>query len=294
MRISTAYQFNNLELNIQQATGRLYDAQQLVSTGRRINQLSDDPAGVAHALSLKTLSATIDGYNTNLNTAKGVLGYTDNALSDINDLVGSAYQAALQGANSSTDQVARNGLANQITELQQRLVSQGNSRGPSGQYIFAGQKNDAPPYTVGPTGIVYNGDNNNVVVATDPTTTMVVSSPGDPMISDLYNKLDALKNDLIGGNTAALSGVDVQNFQDAQTQISTMRGQVGAKMQTIQNMTSQNAQRKVDLTSSISDIEDVDMSQAIIGFQQAQNAYQAALSVTGQSFKFSLMDFIAA
>lgn len=293
MRISTAYQYSNLETNVQLTAGRLYDAQQQVSTGRRLNKPSDDPAGLAKSLSLRTLRASIEGYDQNLQTAKGILGYTDESLSSMHDIANSAYQAALKGANSSTDQPARNALADQITQLQTRLVTVANSRGPSGQYLFAGQKDDTQPYTVGPSGIFYNGDNRQVVVPTDPTSTIVVSSPGEPMVSNFYTQLETLKNDLLGGNPGALSNVDVASMQAAQTQFSSLRGQVGSKLQTVADATTQNARRKDDLTGNISDIEEVDMSQAILGYQQAQNAYQAALTVAGQGFKMSLMDFIS-
>jgi flagellar hook-associated protein 3 FlgL len=293
MRISTAFQTNSLEANVQMTASRLYDAQQQVSTGRRINKLSDDPVGLAKSLSLKTVKASLAGFTSNLHTAKGVLGFTDQALQGMNDLVGTAYQAALQGANSTTDQNARNALAANITQIQARLVDLGNAQGPSGQYLFAGQKNDTPPYSVGPTGITYAGDNRSVIIPTDATSTMVVNTPGEPMISNLYNQLTALKNDLIGGSMSQLSGPDVANMQAAQTQLTAARGAIGTKIQSVDTLTSQFAQRTDELTAGISDIEEVDMSSAILKYQQAQNAYQAALTVSGQGFKLNLMNFIA-
>lgn len=292
MRISTSYQYSAYQLDIQNTTQKFFEAQQQVSTGKRINRISDDPTGMAKSLNMRTLMATYDGYSANLQTAKGILGTTDNNLSSMNDIANSAYQAALSGANSTMDQNARNALVDQISQLQSRLVTLANSRGPGGEYLFAGQKNDQPPYSVGPTGITYAGDNRSVVIPTDANSTMTVSTPGEPMISNLYNQLETLKNDLTGGNVGALSGIDVTNFQNAQKQITAERGTIGAKMQTVQTLATQFAQRKDDLTGNISDIEDVDPAAAILHYQQAQNAYQAALTVAGHGFKMSLMDFI--
>lgn len=112
------------------------------------------------------------------------------------------------------------------------------------------------------------------------------------MISDMYNRLETLKNDLTGGQVGAISGVDIANIQGSLDAISATRGDVGARMQTVQSLVSQWQTRSDDLTKNISDVEDVDMSAAMVQYQQANQAYTAALTVAGQGFRLSLMDFI--
>ena len=47
-----------------------------------------------------------------------------------------------------------------------------------------------------------------------------------------------------------------------------------------------------DFAKHISDVEEVDIDQAITQYRQAEVAYQAALQVASQGFRLSLMDFI--
>jgi flagellin-like hook-associated protein FlgL len=58
-------------------------------------------------------------------------------------------------------------------------------------------------------------------------------------------------------------------------------------------MLSDHYTRRVDeLKSGISDVEEVDLAEAIQQYQLAKNVYNAALSVASKGYDLSLMDFI--
>jgi len=292
MRISTAYKFDSLTSAIDHANENMFNAQQQVSTGKTINKPSDNPSGMADVLTMSSIQNAIKQYNTNLQAANGVLTSTDSALSQINTIANSAYTLALSGANSATDQSARNGMATQITNMQQQLVSLANSQGPSGQYIFAGQKNSAAPYAAVAGVLNYSGDLNNIQVEVGPGQTIASTTQVSGTITTMYAQLEQLKNDLTSGNVSALTGVDVGNMQTSQQAITLARGDVGSRMQTVTNLTTQNQNRSDQLTKSISSIQDVDMAKAITNYQLAQTAYQAALSTANQGFSLSLMSYL--
>src|SRR4051812_38051448 len=136
MRISTGYQFDTYSNDIRATQERMFQYQQQVSTGKQLNQPSDDPLGTSRVLSMRALRTGIGQYQANLSTAKGNLGYSESALSDANGVMQRAYQLAVSGASSSMDQTGRNGMAAEITSLQKRLVDLANSRGPNGAFLF--------------------------------------------------------------------------------------------------------------------------------------------------------------
>jgi flagellar hook-associated protein 3 FlgL len=292
MRISTAYQFDMYSNDIRVAQERLAAAGRQVSTGKRIEKASDDPLGASRMLSMKSYKAATEQYSANLNVAKGVLGYTEEALSSVYDGLKRAYTLAVQGANSPTDQEGRNAMAQEIRSIQDRLVQQSNTRGPSGQYIFAGQKNGTVPYTVSGNTLAFSGDTKAVLVEASPQETMQVNTVAEPMMTDIYNKLETLRNNLLGGNVGAISGVGINDMQAAMQSVSAERGQVGAKLRKVQDYSDQYTRRVDDLTQGISDIEEVDISEAIMKYQAAQSTYQGALTVASKGFQLSLMDFI--
>jgi len=292
MRISSSYKYDTYQYNLQHAEQRLVEISQQLSTGKRINQPSDDPVGTWQSITLQSLKDGIQQYMGNLNTAKGSLGFVDNTASSLNDLMNQAYQIAVQGASSTTDQTGRNAMASQITSLQTELIGLANTQGTNGAYIFAGQKTDTKPYTLTGSVLTFNGDTNPINVESGPGQTIQVSAAGEPMITTMYNTLQTLKNDLTSGQVGAISGVDIANVQASLATVSSLRGDVGARMQTVANLTTQYQVHSDNLTKSISDLEDVDMASAAVQYQQASQAYTAALTVVGQGSSLSLLDYI--
>jgi len=292
MRISTNYQFSTYQYNLQIADQNLVNISDQLSSGKKINEPSDDPVGFGQAISMQSLQAGIQQYVSNLNTANGSLGTADNTLSSMSTQMNQAYSLAVEGASSTMDQTSLNAIVSQISQIQSQIVNLANTQGPDGSYLFAGQKTSTEPYTVQGNTLVFNGDTNTINAEIGPGQTLQSNVLGEPMITTMYNNLETLKNDLSGGNTGAISDVDIANIQSSLSTISATRGQVGAKMQTISSLTSQYQVQSDNLTKNISNIEDVDMASAAVQYQEASQAYSAALSVVGQGSTLSLLDFI--
>jgi flagellar hook-associated protein 3 FlgL len=292
MRISTAFQYNQYTSEISTAQQNLYTDQQQVETGKKINQPSDDPVGTSAVLTLTALQSAQTQYSANLNTATGWLGDTDNALSSASNITQSAYSLALQGANDTTTQQQRQSMASQISQYEASLVNLGNSKGPSGAYLFAGQKTTTQPFAIAGSTLTYSGDTNPVTIEASASQTMNVNTTGSPIFTNLYNSLESLRQNLLNNNQSAISNTDVASIQSSLDAITTERGNVGAKMDTVNSMTADNTRRSTDLTTQISNYQNADMAQAITNYQLANTAYQAALTVTSQGFGLSLANFI--
>lgn len=305
MRISTAYQYDSYAKNVSLSQTRYYNAQSAVSTGKRITKASDDPFGTSVSLNLRSYKAAATQYSDNLTVAKGVLSYSESALDEATTAMRSAYQVAIQAGTDTTDQAARDSLSTQIENIQQQLLELANTQGPSGQYIFAGQDNGAKPFTVtavaGTNALAlssgqylnYEGDDLDVYVESGANQTLAVNTKGQDLFKAAYAALDQLKVDLQGGNVSSISGVDIDQIKESMNDIIEERGNVGTKLQTVANMTDHYTRRIDELTESISGIEEVDLTQAVVEYQEAYNAYNAALSVASQGYQLSLLDFIS-
>lgn len=292
MRISTAYQYDRYSSQIASSQARYVEAQMRVSTGKRILKPSDDPSGMSTILNVKTLRAATEQYAKNVQAAKGVLGFTESALSEAATLTRRAYELTLSAANSTTTQQARDAMVQEVEQIQRNLVELANTRGPKGEYVFGGQKNDARPFTVTGSTLTYNGDAGDILVETGAVETLAVNTKGDPLFTNAYAELESLKADLLGGNIPALSGVHVAAVQDTLNQIQQQRGVVGAKLRTVDDLTTRYTRMQDDFTKHIADVEEVDVDEAIVQYRLAETAYTAALQVASQGFRLSLMDFI--
>jgi flagellar hook-associated protein 3 FlgL len=292
MRVSTGYQFDSYKEQIALSSSRLFEVQRQISTGKRIFQPSDDPTGVRVSLSLRNLRSGLQQYDKNLQMAKGFLGFSETALSEVGDLLKRSYQLAVQGASSATEQNGREAMISEVNEIQKRILELANSTGPYGEYLFAGQATQTKPFTVAGGVLTYNGDDNDMQVEASPTDTLVMNTPGRLLFSQIYQRLEDLKTNLQGGDIGALSGISIPDLQASLDQIQKTRGIIGAKIQTVEAFADNYARRSEELSSSIADVEEVDLTEAIVNYQKAQTAYSAALQVAARGFNLSLMDFI--
>ncbi len=291
-RIGTRYQYDNYSRTIQQTYGRMVRTQQELLTGKRADLSVNNPAGTAVVVRSSVLKNAVVQYQNNLVSANDYLKNSESALGEINTLLQEAYQLGLQGANSSTDQAARDVMANQVSALQRRLVELGNAQGGSNQYLFGGQLNTSAPFAVAGPTVAFSGDNNDVVVEVAAGQTLPVNTRAGTMITNAYNALESLRSNLQSGSLSLISGADLQALQSSMATVRTERGRIGASLQEVQTRTTQNTRRIDELTERIADVEEVDMAEALTEFQLAQTAYQAALTSITQAQRLSLMDYI--
>lgn len=292
MRISTGYQFDTYSREVSSAQQKVFEAQRRVQTGKRLNRPSDDPTGSASVVRMSSLRNSLDQYQANVRTARGSLGATENAYTDLNDLTRRAYELALRGANSVTDQSGREGMAVEVAEIMRRVADLANTRDPQGDFLFGGQRTNAAPYTVMAGTLAYNGDAGTRVAEASATETVVVGGSGEPMMGELYSRLEGLRQSLLNGDVARLSDVDVRGLQGSMDSLRLARGAVGAKLRQLEETDAQHTRRRDELEARVSDVEEIDMSQAIMDFRLAEAAYEASLNVASQGFRLSLMDFI--
>jgi len=295
MRVSTYQQYAGYSAGIEMAQQRYLKAQREVMTGKKDDLMTTDPVAGALVIRASGLKSQFEQYTKNLNTAKDYAGSSEASLGNMSDLLKQAQTAALQGATSTLDQPSRDALYHQVLSIRDRFIQEANTQGVSGQYIFAGQNNDVKPYTVvtgTPDTLTYNGDDTNIHAEVGPGEVMAVNQTPSAMITSTFDVLTRIAGDLQGGNISALSDLDVKDLKTSQDQIGQERGMVGAKLQAIQDTSARNVRRGDDLTSKISDAQDVDMAQAVSDLQLSQTAYQAALQVTAMGSKLSLMDYL--
>src|SRR5215217_5664529 len=94
MRITFTGQFRDATANVERASERLAEYQRQVSSGRRLDRVSDDPAGATAALGERTKVAQVDQYSRSTDSAYSRLTAVDTVLSDIISKLTAAQVAA--------------------------------------------------------------------------------------------------------------------------------------------------------------------------------------------------------
>ena len=76
-------------------------ALQQVSSGQKLNSLSDDPAAAASLVNLRMQSSSDTQYLQNISSLTGSLNVADSALSSVVEALTSAQSVGVEGANSN-------------------------------------------------------------------------------------------------------------------------------------------------------------------------------------------------
>jgi flagellar hook-associated protein 3 FlgL len=314
MRITNNMVSDRVIADLQSRYAAMADTQLQISTGRRVNQPSDDPTAAAQErLRLSELSG-ITGSQSSVESAQTALNASESSLEGVRSVLSRANELALSAANGSLSQDDRVTIANEIDQLIKSAKDSMNTK-VGDSYIFAGTKSDAAPYADA-TGDTYQGDGGallrdggaGVVLQTNPSFVPVGGGAAVPMTADailgngsasgdgrVLDALTQLSAHLRGGTTAdlqAIQSTDLQAIKANQTAVSSAVSAIGA----MSNRATAAASRLEDLEAtakqSIDDLTGVDMAKAITDYSAQSAAYQASLKVGAQIIQPSLLQFL--
>ena len=293
MRLSTNYQFDRMQSSVQRSGQAYFDAQYKVTTGKRMNRLSDDPAAIEPLVSMRSLKASMDQYNSNLKVASNTFAASEYAFSEVATILNRANQLAISGGTATASSTQRQAMADETKSLRERIISLGNTKAANGDYIFSGTNLDVKPFQDNGTVVTFQGDTMNRFIESGPGERINLTLANSKQaFMDSITRLDALQTALTMGDQATLNGPMLTDLKSSQDAFNQLRGEIGMKTQSLQATKTNFERRSLDLTQGISDLEEVDLSQAITDMKKAETAYQAALQVTSIGSKLSLMDFI--
>jgi len=135
----------DVQYQMQRTQQSVADALKQVSTGQRVNQLSDDPAASAAMVRSLSDSSAIDRFTSTSSAVSSTLQSADAALSSVVTSLNSALTLGTNGANGTNTSSNRAALAQQVQGLLQSVVAQANTSF-QGTYVFAGTASTTPPF----------------------------------------------------------------------------------------------------------------------------------------------------
>ena len=143
MRVTNSMMSNTITRYLMRQSERLYKVQEQISTQKKINKPSDDPAGMREILDYRNKIATVDQYLENIKRATTRLEFTEITLDVVDDLIGVTRGISQQEEGSTTQSRAL--AADQVKDLYNQMVELANSKNGK-NYMFSGHKTDTPPF----------------------------------------------------------------------------------------------------------------------------------------------------
>ena len=309
MRVTANTFPNSLIDQLNRLANRQNNLQTQAATGQKLTLPEDDPTAMRRVLDMQAEASSVFQYSRNIDRHQEIANASFAAfkgLKTVSDRAGEI--ATLADGLKSPAELAI--LADEVNELirQAAQVANGQNRG---DYLFAGTRNDAAPFTLTTdangqiTAVTYGGNTEtaeseiaqNVTLSSQ---TLGANSTGsgprglitDPRVgADFFNHLITLRDNLRAGNLNAIATDRTNLSNDEENLIFHMgtNGAIQARLETTKAIGSTRSQNLEKLVSSESD---ADLSQTIVRLNEVQTAYQAALQSAGTILNRSLLDYL--
>ena len=163
--------YNNVGFALHLHTDAMAKLQEQVSTGSRINRISDDPAAAYRVLGLNTNVKSLENYINNLSEVISILELSSAIIEDITSGFTETQIRLTQISSGIYDEAARKRTAEGINDILEQTVSLANTKHID-QYLFGGTNTGSAPYTVERTNgkitrVTYQGsfENRDIEVA---------------------------------------------------------------------------------------------------------------------------------
>jgi flagellar hook-associated protein 3 FlgL len=287
MRVANKTIYDAVTYNLSNCTQEMNKANEIVSTGKRINNLSDDPVGLTQALNVRSAISNLEQMQRNISRGNSWLASSESALTHVEDIISDTKALCVQMATATTGSTQRLSAAGTVQNMLDEIISLANTN-VAGSYIFSGSKTDTTPFSDNGT---YNGNSNAFTVKIGKDATVEVGSDGDAVFGNIFSTMADLKTALetndVGGIQDAMSNLD-EHFDDISAKIS----DVGSKMNRMDVKEKIFQDINLANTDRLSKIEDADMAEAIMELKAREFTYQAALSSSAKLMTLTLMDYM--
>ncbi|MGA9798830.1 MAG: flagellar hook-associated protein FlgL [Terriglobales bacterium] len=268
-----------------------------VSSGKRVNVPSDDPAAAAGLVQNLAATSQNDQFTQNTSVVEGQLQTADSTLSSVVSALTQAISLGVEGANGTLSASNEQQVAAQVQGIIGQVVQLANVS-YQGTFVFAGTASTAPPFALDstqPSGVRYDGNSGINSVDVAPGRSIQVNLPGNQLFqspgTDVFGSLQQLVTALQGGNAATIATATTQ-LRAAFDGITQQRVFYGNAINQLDSNQTFLQQEKVSLQSQQNDLVGVDLSVAATNLSQAETAQQAALAAAAKIVPLTLLDYL--
>jgi flagellin len=253
LRVNTNVEAFNAHRNLAQTSTGLSKSMEKLSSGMRINRAADDAAGLAISEGMRAQIRGTAQASRNAQDGISLVQTAEGSLNEMHSILQRVRELAVQYGNgtlSTTDQAK---ITAEVAQLTAELVRIRDSSTFNGIALFSSSA----------------------------ATTITIQVGGN-------QNLDSSNNtNRIGVTTNALDfstiSMDVSQIDTAIASVSTVRSDLGAKQNRLENAVSNLGVYQENLTSAESRIRDVDVAQEMVNFTRLQILSQSGTAMLAQA-----------
>lgn len=302
MKISTSFLFDRATERMSTIQNKLATTQAQMAVGKQILAPSAAPDQAAAIQRLKGEVQRQESHMRTLEVAMRRYTAEETALSSSNDILIRIKELGIQAANDTLAPDDRKAIGVEMKALRDQLLSLGNTRDDSGNYLFSGTRVNTPAFAEGPNGaVLYQGDQTQTRIPAGVERTVQFTRAGTDVFSRVVRDngqavgfFDAL-DQMINGMNTSNSGKIQQGIADItkmQNSLTLSQAQNGSDQVVVQSQLDVLGENTLRFKSTLSEIEDLDYADAVARMNKEMMGMEAAMGSFAKISGLTLFDYI--
>ena len=219
MRVTERQQVDSLINTIKKLRSDIFDRNEQIASGKRVNRPSDDPPAMERINQFRNVLQTTERRRLTVSEGVGRLNLSDSTLDTAGLTMQRAKELAIQMRNDTKSASERANAAKEVQQLILGMAGLANTQ-INGRFIFAGSQTQAEPYVLGTaTGSAHSGNTGGATISATVATASALqpdlyqirftSGAQFDVVNATTNQTLSSGNAYTSGSTFSFDGLDV-------------------------------------------------------------------------------------
>ena len=293
MRISTAQYYKTNADQLQTRQNKVAEIQAKLGSGKQLLHPSENPSKADLISRLESGKERQTVYGKNVDAAQTRLTSEEAVLTSMTQIMQRITELTVQGGNDTLAPEDRAVIAAEVKALRDELLNLANTQDINGNYIFSGNKVQAPAFVESSSGVVtYNGDHGRLQINVSDVRRLSINTIGPELFStadfaaldDLVTKLNA---DNGSGIRSAISAVETIN-----NKLTVSYGTMASRVAAIESQRTIIEDTELRIDELLLREDDLDYAEAVTELTQESVALQALQASFAKLSQLTLFNFI--
>ncbi|MFM8755765.1 flagellar hook-associated protein FlgL [Limnohabitans sp.] len=302
MKVSTSYLFDRATERMSKLQNQLATTQAQMSVSKQILSPSDAPD---QAAAIQRLKGEVQRQESHVRTLQVALRrYTaeETALQSGNDILVRLKELGLQAVNDTLGLDDRKAIATEMRALRDQLLSLGNTRDDSGNYLFSGTRVNTPAFAQNAQGQVeYQGDQTQTRIPAGVERSVQFTRAGTDVFQRVVRAdgtavgfFDALDQAILAVQQSQTGKIHqgIADLAQMHNSLTLSIAQTGSDQQVVQSQLDVLDETALRMKSTLSEIEDLDYAEAVTRMNKEMMALEAAMGSFSKIAGLTLFDYI--
>ncbi|MBD92338.1 MAG: flagellar hook-associated protein 3 [Halieaceae bacterium] len=293
MRISTAQYYKTNADQLQARQNKVAEVQAKLGSGKQLLHPSENPSKADLISRLESGKERQAVYSKNVDAAQTRLTSEEAVLTSMTQIMQRITELTVQGGNDTLAAEDRAVIAAEVKALRDELLNLANTQDINGNYIFSGNKVQAPAFLENSSGVVtYNGDYGRLQINVSDVRRLSINTIGPELFSTAdFAALDDLVTKLNGDNGSGIRG-SISEVEAISNKLTVSYGTMASRVAAIESQRTIIEDTELRIDELLLREDDLDYATAVTELTQESVALQALQASFAKLSQLTLFNFI--